>query len=80
MPYTPVAPEISEGKMQEIFKMFRDDFELNKKQLAKYLNIPYNTYVLWEKGAIKVQHKTIMLLALSGLRHQLNAKYYDPHI
>ena len=77
MPYTPVEQEISDEKMREIFKRFRDDFELNKKQMAKYLNVPYNTYVLWEKGTIRVQHKTIMLLAISGLRHQLNDMYGD---
>ena len=67
MAYQPVEPEISDQLMCKRLVTFRDEFNLTKTAMAKALNIPYNTYVLWEKGSIRVQHKTILLLALAAL-------------
>ena len=74
MKYQSIEPVIGEKGMCSTLSAFRQFWSLNKTQMAKLLNIPYNTYVLWEKGATRIRHKTILLLALEGLRVDLTAK------
>jgi len=69
--YQGVGYEVPNELVREALKNFREEFELNKVQMANHLNVPYNTYARWENGVSNVRHKAVLIMALARLRQQL---------
>jgi transcriptional regulator with XRE-family HTH domain len=51
----------------------REGLGLTQRALAEALGVPQNTVWRWEKGAMPIQHPTILRLALRALAQERSA-------
>lgn len=54
-------------------RMLREAFTLNKSQFSKLIDIPYRTYIIWERIDRRISHKAIINLISLGI----NPAYID---
>jgi ribosome-binding protein aMBF1 (putative translation factor) len=72
MIYVNKSDKYAQEDVIERLKTVREVLEWSRNDMAAALNVPYSTYCRWEKGAMQVQHKTILMKALQTLLREEN--------
>ena len=60
-------PDLTDEDVSTLLRGTRKKLGATKGNMSEWLNVPYNTYTAWERGEIRIRHKTIMRLALITL-------------
>ncbi len=57
------------------FAARRRSLELSQSELARRLGVPDNTIARWERGDLRIQHGTVLRLALESIEDDLREEW-----